>query len=292
MPFFVVEEIVMSLKQLGLYETVWGHPPLPDEALLAKVSSPHARRTYEQALAKFYWRVEREPMLVSPANVADYLAVTKLCYPPAVAAIHLQVVRELYDEAIAAGIMSENPAAGVAPPQLSPERGIHVPPRDVAARRAERCRRDSEAGRRERAVCLLVSRTAIRAEELQALQVQDYRQEEGQGVLYLRRGEGRQPVRLTLPTEVSEALDDYLSARAVTDASPLFRLPRSRPLHLLGRICKPEPAGQQSALEGLRRSPGAIPGRRPLCRHALALHRASVRQDSPPTSPACLPRPL
>ncbi len=217
-----------DLVQLGLYELVWNCAPMPDATLLARLISPHTRRTYKLAIDKFYWRVEREPRLAKRPAIEDYRAVLLLAYAPAVAALHLRIVRELYDEAIATGILRENPVAGVPPPMISPDPGVQVPSRDEALGRLEHCRCTSEAGRRERALCLLVSQVAVAPEEVRALQVHDYAMDEGQGVILVRRGEGREAVRLPLPPEVANALDAYLVSRSVADDSPLFRSARSR----------------------------------------------------------------
>ncbi|HOG47273.1 MAG TPA: hypothetical protein PLJ35_08755 [Anaerolineae bacterium] len=221
-----------TLVPLGLYEYVWNRPPLPEGALLARVASPHARRTYQFAIDMFHWRVERDPGVAKPPAIADYVAVTTLRYGPHVAALHLRVVRELYDEGVAAGAIVENPAAHVPAPELSPDPGVRVPQPDVAARRAPTCRRHTEAGRREYALCLLVSQTAIRADEVSRLQVSDYRQEDGRPMLYLQHGTGPQAPRLGLPPDVAAALDAYLATRSVADDSPLFGLPRLRARHV------------------------------------------------------------
>lgn len=218
-----------DLVQLGLYELVWNHPPLPVDELLAKVASRHARRTYQQALKRFFGCIEREPCLAKPPAIDDYKATLLYAYPPAVAAIHLQVIRELYDEAVARGILAENPAAKTPPPTVSPERGVTLPPRDGSHERALRCPRHTEAGRRDRALSLLAAHTVLSDAEVNALQVRDFTEEDGQGVLYLRRGEGQPPVRIVLPAEVTAALDEYLAGRTVTDRSPLFASSPSSP---------------------------------------------------------------
>ncbi len=211
-----------NLAALGLYELVWNHPPLPDGALLARVASPHARRTYRYAIDKFYWRIEREPCLAKQPGIEDYKAVLQLRLAPAVVALHLRIVRELYDEALAVGLVAANPMAKVASPQLSPDPGVEVPTRDDAARRLAACRTTSEAGRRERALCQLVMEVEIEPEQVNTLQVSDYRQDERGAALYLPRGEGRHHVRLPLSPEAAAALDAYLASRAVADDSPLF----------------------------------------------------------------------
>jgi len=211
-----------DLVQLGLYELVWNHPPLPVEQLLARVASPHARRTYQQVIRRFYGCIERDPWLVKPPAIDDYRATLLCAYAPSVAAIHLQVIRELYDEAVAQGLLASNPAAKTPLPRLSPERSLAVPARQVAAEYAARCPVHTEAGRRDRSLALLVVHTTLTEAEIAALCVGDFVEEEGQGVLYVRRGQGHRPVRIVLPAEVRAALDDYLQARTVTDKSPLF----------------------------------------------------------------------
>jgi integrase len=221
-PSFSGEGSVSDLVKLGLYELVWNHPPLPDGELLAKVASPHARRTYQQAIKRFYGCIERDPWLVTPPAIEDYKATLLYAYAPAVVAVHLQVIRALYDEAVQRGLLPSNPAAKTSLPALSPERGVRLPPRALAAERAAHLPRHTHAGRRERALSLIALHTALSDEEVNALRVGDFLAEEGQGVLYVRRAEGRPPVRVVLPDEAKAALDAYLQERAVTDESPLF----------------------------------------------------------------------
>ena len=218
-----------DLVKLGLYELVWNHPPLPDGELLAKVANPHARRTYQQAIKRFYGCIERDPWLVTPPAIDDYKATLLYAYAPAVAAVHLQVIRELYDEAVERGLLASNPAAKTKPPELSPERGVRTPAREQAMEHAARSPQHTHAGRRERALALVVLHIGLSDAEINALRVGDFVEEEGQGVLYLHREEGRPPVRVILPDEAKAALDAYLQGRAVTDHSPLFSSSPSLP---------------------------------------------------------------
>ncbi len=211
-----------NLIQIGLYDLVWNHPPLPAEALLSRIVSPHARRTYQQAIELYYWRVERDPCQATPPAVADYLAVLLNCYPPRTAALHLRIIAELYDEGIAAGVVATNPVRAVPPPQLSRDPPLRVPTREQAEQLLPACRCHEERGRRERALCLTICGTAIHREEVTALHVADLRREHGRAYLSLPAAGQRGPAQLGLSDDVADALDAYLSTRAVADDSPLF----------------------------------------------------------------------
>jgi len=163
-----------DLVKLGLYELVWNHPPLPDGELLAKVANPHARRTYQQAIKRFYGCIERDPWLVTPPAIDDYKATLLYAYAPAVAAVHLQVIRELYDEAVERGLLASNPAAKTKPPELSPERGVRTPAREQAMEHAARSPQHTHAGRRERALALVVLHIGLSDAEINALRVGDF----------------------------------------------------------------------------------------------------------------------
>ncbi|MFS0717324.1 tyrosine-type recombinase/integrase [Arthrobacter sp. 1P04PC] len=69
------------------------------------------------------------------------------------------------------------------------------------------CDRDTGGGRRDYAVMLLLCRIGLRAGEVAALELRDLHWGAGEFVVH---GKGNHPARLPLPTEVGEALVEYL----------------------------------------------------------------------------------
>ena len=218
-----------DLVELGLYEHVTNRPPMPVEAALEGLASHHARRTYRTAIRAYLEWIERYGHEADPIVISNYRAELLSYLPPATVAVRLDAIRRLYQEAVAQGQMPGNPAASLAPPEVSPDPGCPAPSRQAAAARLAACRRDTVAGRRDYALCLLVAEGAVQPEEVQGLQVRDYRSEEGRGSLWVRRGEGDTRVRVELSAEVSQALEAYLAGREVADDSPLFGLPAPAP---------------------------------------------------------------
>lgn len=209
---------MQDLIPLGLYELVTNHHPLPVEQLAARPASPHARRTYRQLAEEYLNWLERDPLQVDATVISNYRAEALISFPPAAVALRLRIVGELYDEAIAAGLLSANPARGVAPPSYGPDTGCAPPTREVAAARQPQCDSRHEAGRRELALCLLALETDVPPEAVAALTVGDL---DAEGALHLPPSAGAGD-RLQLPETVSAAIGDYLVGREVADDSPLF----------------------------------------------------------------------
>ncbi len=217
---------MQDLVELGAYEHVTNHPPPPIEPLLARLSSPHARRTYLQtALAYLAW-IEYDPFRASAILVNNYKAELLLYCTPVIVALRLRIVRELYDEAVARGWVPINPAAEVSLPDYTPDPSCLPPPLRVAEQYLHRCNRQTEAGLRDYALCLLATETAVPRERVPSLRVADFRYDEGEGYLRLAPGLSEPAQELSLPEALAQAIEGYLGRREVADDSPLFGLPR------------------------------------------------------------------
>jgi site-specific recombinase XerC len=215
---------MQDLVPLGLYELVNNHPPPPLDTLLARPASVHTRRTYQHvALAYLAW-LERDPFQVNRTIMENYRGEMLISCRPAAVALRLRIVGELYEEAIAAGLVAENPTQGVSPPNHKPDAACWPPPREVAAARLPNCNQSLEAGQRDHALYLLVVEKDVSPADVAALRVADL---DERGVLHLRRNGGT-GTELDLPPPVAEAINGYLANREVADDSPLFGPPRHR----------------------------------------------------------------
>jgi len=213
-----------DLVGLGLYELVTNHPPPPVGSLLAKLSSKHACRTYRGVIDFFLAWIERDPFRVDSVVIENYKGEMLGYNRPALVALRLRIIRELYQEALDTGLVSRNPAACVAPPSFTPDPYCALPAPDVATARLASCNRSLEAGRCDYALCLLSIQTAIEPDQVPALKVADFRSEEGKSLLWVRQRLSSTPVPMSLSEDLGQALDEYLAGREVADDSPLFSL--------------------------------------------------------------------
>ena len=218
-----------DLVEMGLYELVMNHAPMPVEAVLARASSEHARRTYKKVLNHFLVWIERDPTITNALLIANYKGELCEYLPPARAALWLRIVGDLCQEAVEKGLFPANPVPAVAMPAHSPEGVGEVPGRDEAQVRISTCRRDTECGLRTHLLCLLVLNTDLSPEEIRALRVVDLQKEGDEYHLAVHRG-GSAPRKVALPAEVAKALNDHLSKRDVADDSPLLLRPCPNPL--------------------------------------------------------------
>ncbi len=219
-----------DLVELGIYELVMRHPPMPVETLLGQLASDHARRTYKKVLAHYLAWIERDPFLADRTLLQNYQSELLEYHPPARAALWLRIVGHLYQQACADGLLAANPAAGLAPPSFSPLVIDEVPTPEQAQARLAACQREREVGRRDYALCLLVLDTGLPGEAIRALRVASLRGRQEEHYLELpAEGEGA-PAHLAISTETARAINDYLSRLDVTDDSPLFQPPCPRPL--------------------------------------------------------------
>ena len=130
--------------------------------------------------------------------------------------------------------VTERPLAAAVPPVAGWEmrslpRGLATD--DVATLLAS-CVPDSAAGRRDRAILLLLVRLGLRAGEAAALRLDDVDWRRGEVVI---RGKGRREERLPLPAEVGEAVAEYVRwSRPPDRGRPLFFTARA-PYHAMTR---------------------------------------------------------
>lgn len=112
--------------------------------------------------------------------------------------------------------------ANVIPP-VSGWRGRSVPcglEQDAVRRLLGSCDRQSEAGRRDFAILLLLVRLGLRASEVAAIQLEDVDWRAGEMVVH---GKGSRDERLPLPNDVGAAVADYLrKGRPQTTSRSVF----------------------------------------------------------------------
>jgi len=213
---------MIDLIEMGIYELVNNHPPMPVDSLLARLASSHARRTYQRAIAHYLAWIERDPLDADINVLNEYKGELMAFLSPAVVALRLRIVRELYQEACDRGLMSSNPAARLSLPQASAGALREVPSREEAIARLAHCEPGHQRGKRDRALCLLIAEGRVLPTDIPELHVADFHQDPSESSIHLpHRAEGTAE-KVSLSSTVAQAIDEYLSAREVADDSPLF----------------------------------------------------------------------
>lgn len=221
---------MQDLVPLGAYELATNHPPMPVEQLLDRLSSPHSRRSYQRVITEFMAWIERDPLLADARVIQNYRDEMGEYLSPQRVAQRLAIVRRLYDEVVAQGLMPNNPAVAVAAPDLTPDPGRRPPSSDRLDEALRCCKGGSEAGRRDRALCMLMRELGLQPEDVRELRVGDFRKDPEQAAGWLRRTRTGNEERVGISEELGQALDEYLETREVDDDSPLFQCPRFRAL--------------------------------------------------------------
>ncbi len=241
---------------LGMYELVANHPPPPIEPLVARLASQHTVRTYRRVIDNYLAWIERDVFVATRLAVESYRAELMEFLPPSLVALRLRIVFEFYQEAVDAGLMPANPAAGIGAPAFTPDPSCIPPAPDIAAQRLQECDRKCQVGRRDFALLKLAAMGALDPEEVPGLAVGDFGPEGEEDVLRLHRGPGDRIIRVPVDVETARALDDYLARREVADDDPLFGLPRLRCPTMDARPSGAREAGRHGSERGLKdRSP-------------------------------------
>jgi site-specific recombinase XerD len=188
--------------------------------------------------------LQRAPAL-SPKSVANLASALRSFFR------FLFVQGETATDLSTAPLMSQTKHGAAVPRYLSPAE---------VDRMIDTCDRSTPAGRRNRAILVLLARLGLRAGEVGALELDDIRWRSAEIVV---RGKGNQVDRLPLLPEVGEALSSYLTNDRAAHVS-------TRRVFL--RLCAPvrEVAGQAAISTVVRRSL-ARAGLRPQVRGAHLL---------------------
>ncbi len=173
------------------------------------------------------------------ANVTEFLLRESARLRPATVCCHANQLRQLLRYLAMRGLAEPGLAEAVPSVGRWRDAGIpRFPQRPAIERLLESCDRSRRVGVRDYAILMLLARLALRTIEVARLELDD---------LYWRAGEieidgkGRERARLPLPSDVGEALVDYLRLRGRHDCRGVFLTEHAptRPIGAArGQICR------------------------------------------------------
>lgn len=193
-------------------------------------ASPDTIRGYWGEVAHWVRWCQERGIDPARATVADVKAfrqdLVSLGYKPASIARKLAVLRRFYEAARAAGMRSDNPAAGVRPPKTrtAADDFQYLTEVELALLLRAVPRGTHEKARRDRCIVALLALQGLRTVEITRGNVDDLEQ---RGDYWALRAHGKNHDRLVyLRHDVADALNAYLAARKepMADAQgiPLF----------------------------------------------------------------------
>lgn len=175
---------------------------------------------YDYVLRGFLeWLGGRNPLSVTPRDVRDWLAERlQAGLSPSTVKVHLAIVGSFYSFLVADDLMgpSDNPVAKVPSPRT---RRPVIPPLTDDQVRAFLSGFEGPFGDRNRAMCLLMLDTGLRAGEIAGLAVHDINFKERRLKVI---GKGDKQRWVYMGEKVTEILEDYAANRARNGPRPLF----------------------------------------------------------------------
>lgn len=180
---------------------------------IEKSLSTETRRAYGRVIKEFFrFHKSIDPTEIKPLDVIgwrDFLIENKKS--AATVSFKLSVVRSLFEYLKASGFVQNNPALTklVTPPKLSEDlRGRALTVEEVRYILAGPDKEKPE-GARDYAILSILLRTGLRVAEVCSLKSSSFSRSNGRSVLNFKTKGGRTRT-IPLPTEVKEAIDEYL----------------------------------------------------------------------------------
>lgn len=180
---------------------------------ILKSISAETRESYRRGINEFFLHVGfLHPAEITPAHVLSYR--DRLIYnkrSPATVAQKLSVIRSFFSYLQAAGKIEINPASTkLVPPPPVPEQqvGRALTPKEVRHLLAAPDRAKPE-GARDYAFLLVMLRLSLRLSEVCSLRRSSITMSQGRWVIKCKVKGGREEI-WPLPTDVKQAIDDYL----------------------------------------------------------------------------------
>jgi integrase/recombinase XerD len=192
--------------------------------------SKRSRRIYENDAKMFAEWMQAQGLTVGAltrSHLISYRAYLDEHYAKATAARMLSVARRILNEQVLAGHIAANPAKEVKGFSLDNESPHISLTKGQARKLLAAIDTSTEKGRRDYVLILLLLRTGIRRAECAALNISDFKQEQGHTVMIIQHGKGDKRRTVKVPVEVFREIQIYVAGwRAVTyhrDAEePLF----------------------------------------------------------------------
>jgi integrase len=185
--------------------------------VLDSVSSAHSKRAYAQALDAFaqWCRATAAPGF-SKATVQAYRAALEAAGLAASSInVRLSAIKKLAAEAADNGWLAPEVASGVARVQGARRHGVRAGnwlTLDQAQRLLALPSRETNKGRRDRALLALLVGCGLRRQELAGLRIEDVQQRDGRWCVVDLAGKGNRVRTVPMPPWTKAAIDDWLAA--------------------------------------------------------------------------------
>jgi len=196
-------------------------------AVLNSLTSPASRRVYKYAIEKFVaWYCSEPRIAFNRIVVVRYrIHLESCCLAANTINQHLAAVRRLAHEAADAGLLSPDLAAGIARvkgvKQLGQRSGNWLT-QDQSADVLRRARGESLRAKRDYAMLAMLFGCGLRRSELAGLELDDIQMRQGHWAIVDLIGKGGHVRTVPIPHWAKKALDEWISAAAITKGK-IFR---------------------------------------------------------------------
>jgi site-specific recombinase XerD len=185
--------------------------------VLDSVSSPHSKRAYRQALDAFeHWCVETQAPGFTKATVQAYRTALEASSLAASSInVRLSAIKKLAAEAADNGWLAADVAAAVSRVRGAKRHGVRAGnwlTLDQAERLLELPDSETNKGRRDRALLVLLVGCGLRRQELAGLRIEDLQQRDGRWCIVDLAGKGNRIRTVPMPPWAKAAVDDWLAA--------------------------------------------------------------------------------
>ena len=185
--------------------------------VLDSVTSPHSKRAYAQALDAFArWCGKADAPGFSKATVQAYRAALEAAGLAASSInVRLSAVKKLAAEAADNGWLAPEAAVAIARVKGAKRHGVRAGnwlTLDQAERLLDLPDRETNKGRRDRALLALLVGCGMRRQELAGLRIEDIQQRDGRWCVVDLAGKGNRVRTVPMPPWTKAAIDDWLAA--------------------------------------------------------------------------------
>ena len=190
--------------------------------VLDSVTSPHSKRAYEQALDAFArWCAETRADGFTKATVQAYRTALEAAGLAASSInVRLSALKKLAAEAADNGWLAPELAAGIARVKGAKRHGVRGG-NWLTLEQTERLLalpdRDTNQGKRDRALLSLLIGCGLRRQELAGLRIEDIQQRDGRWCVVDLAGKGNRIRTVPMPSWTKTAIDDWLAVAGFTN---------------------------------------------------------------------------
>jgi len=209
------------------------------EFFAAQIRNPNTRRAYLRAVTDFSTFCENHGLAmlgqVQPLHVAAWVEIQLMVYSKPTVKQQLAAVRMLFDWLVVGQVVPSNPASSVRGPKYSVKRG-KTPVLDAESTRQllDSIERDTEIGRRDRALIGTMTYSFARIGAVVQMKVDDYFYQGHRAWVRLHEKGGKEH-QMPVHHALQDLLEDYLTQAGLKGTNaPLFQSVAGRSGKLTG----------------------------------------------------------